>query len=262
MAENLFDRNSILNARKRANLDDMFLHKIARDEILERLAEVNRTFTAPAIVSGFPGLWDSTLHSAKLVLDDEELALTENTHDLVVHAMCLHAANDPVGQLIQCRRALTADGLFLAICFGGETLTELRTMLLNCESRVLGGVHPRVYPMADLRDLGGLLQRAGFSMPVADSFKQQATYRQFSTLVQDLRNMGETNSLSKRSKSVSSRSLFESVDTNWKDQKVTFEFVCLAGWSPHPDQPKPLRPGSGKVHLSDAIAALKTDKKD
>ena len=125
--------------------------------------------------------------------DAEILALEEGAHDLVVHALALHWSNDPVGQLVQARRALAPDGLFLAALFGGETLAELRAALAEAEIETLGGLSPRVAPMGEIRDLGGLLQRAGFALPVADSRRFDVSYPSALALMRDLRAMGETN---------------------------------------------------------------------
>ncbi len=131
--------------------------------------------------------------SPRTVADADVLPLAAETHDLVVHALALHWANDPVGQLVQARRALRPDGLFLAALFGGETLDELRAALAEAEVEALGGLSPRVAPMGEIRDLGGLLQRAGFALPVADSRSFDVSYPTPVHLMRDLRAMGETN---------------------------------------------------------------------
>ena len=166
----LTDRPALLRNRRRADRDPaLFLQERAADEIQERLAEVNRTFTAPAIVTAFPELWRDRLPGARIVADDEVLALEPGAHDLVIHALCLHWANDPVGQLVQCRRALRPDGLFMGVLFGGSTLSELRACLTEAEVAVTNGLSPRILPIGEIRDLGALLQRAGFALPVADA---------------------------------------------------------------------------------------------
>ena len=167
----LFDRPALTRARNRTlrRGQDLFLHEALADEIQERLIEVNRTFTAPAVVSGFPDFWGKRFPDAKQVADNDRLDLGESQHDLVIHALCLHWANDPVGQLVQSRLALRPDGLLIAALFGGQTLQELRMALAEAETRVTGGLSPRVAPMGEIRDLGGLIQRAGLALPVADS---------------------------------------------------------------------------------------------
>lgn len=196
----LTDRTALEAARARAARigPARFLHDEARLEVEERLKDVNRTFTAPALVCGQPGLWADLFPGAPVVADEDRLELAQGAHDLVVHAMALHWADDPVGQIIQCHRALRPDGLFLAVAFGGRTLAELRTALAEAEVTVTGGLSPRVAPMPEIRDLGGLLQRAGLGLPVADSLPLRVSYPDLAALMHDLRAMGETNALADR----------------------------------------------------------------
>jgi SAM-dependent methyltransferase len=239
----------------------LFLHRIARADIEERLVEVNRTFTAPAVVTGFPDIWADFRTDGVLVPDDELLDLQPQAHDLVIHAMGLHWANDPVGQLVQCRRALKPDGLCIAVLPGGETLAELRASLAEAEAMVSGGLSPRVVPMAEIRDLGALMQRAGFALPVADSSRQVVQYRSLSGLFRDLRAMGETNALASRLRTFTSRQLFAAAEAIYGASfrtadghlKATFELQFLTGWAPHDSQQTPLRPGSAKARLADAL---------
>lgn len=257
----LFDRRALALHRARARDDALFLHHASVDEVQDRLSMVNRTFTDPAIVTPFASVWANRLPNAKIVADDEVLALAPEAHDLVIHAMALHWANDPVGQLIQCRRALRPDGLLLAICLGGETLTELRAALGQSEIAVTQGLSPRVIPMPELRDLGSLLQRAGLTLPVADSLPLQAEYRDIYHLMQDLRAMGETNALTERLKNPTRRAVFDAAQKLYAKHfsspsgrlKATFELICLTAWSPDDSQPKPLRPGSAKTRLAEAL---------
>ncbi|SDX69894.1 Methyltransferase domain-containing protein [Ruegeria halocynthiae] len=222
---------------------------------------VNKTFKAPAVVTPFPHVWEGLWPEARIIKDDEVLDLTSGTHDLVIHAMALHWANDPVGQLIQCHRALKPDGLLLAVCLGGDTLQELRAALGQAEIEVTGGLSPRIAPMAELRDLGALLQRAGLALPVADKATLSAEYRDLTHLMQDLRQMGETNALANRLKQPTRRVVFEKAQelysahfTTAKGRlAATFELVCLTGWAPDDNQPKPLRPGSARMRLADAL---------
>lgn len=264
-APSLFDRAAILRHRARAQDEALFLHRAAVDEVQDRLSMVNKSFKAPAIVAPFPQVWSDILPKAVLVSDDDTLALQPGAHDLVIHAMALHCANDPVGQLIQCHRALRPDGLLLVICLGGETLHELRAALGQAEVEVTGGLSPRIAPMAELRDMGGLLQRAGLALPVADAVPLTAEYRDIWHLMRDLRDMGEANALSARLKHPTKRSVFEAAQSIYADHfsapsgrlTTTFELICLTGWSPDESQPKPLRPGSAQMRLADA---LRTDE--
>ncbi len=256
----LTDRTALLRHRARAVPRGGFLHQIAIDEIQERLSEVNRTFTAPALVSGFPALWADALPWAAVAPDDETLSLTPGAHDLVVHAMSLHWANDPVGQMIQCRRALAPDGLFLSVAFGGRTLNELRACLAQAESEIAGGLSPRVAPMAEIRDLGALLQRAGLALPVADSLLQTVSYPDAFALMHDLRAMGEANALAQRLRHPTRSAVFARAaqiyaETHGRAGRITasFELIFLTGWAPHPDQQQPLRPGSAVTRLAEAL---------
>jgi hypothetical protein len=262
----LTDRSALqrhrARAKARADHDGaMFLHQIARSDIEERLIEVNRTFTSPAVVTGFPGFWRDFRPDAVIVPDDDLLALTPGVHDLVIHAMSLHWANDPVGQLVQCRRALRADGLCIAVLVGGSSLNELRASLAEAESRTLGGLSPRVLPMGEIRDLGALMQRAGLALPVADSVTQIVHYRDLARLVGDLRAMGETNALAARLRSPSRRGLFATAEAVYRAAypapdghlRATFELQFLTGWAPHDSQQVPLRPGSARSRLADAL---------
>lgn len=264
----LTDRAALSRNRARALKQgaELFLHEEAAAEIEERLSEVNKTFTAPAIVTGFFGPWAEILPDARIVADEEVLSLEPGAHDLVIHALSLHWANDPVGQLIQCRRALRPDGLFLAVLFGGRTLSELRAALAEAESRLVGGLSPRVLPMGEIRDLGALLQRAGFALPVADAVKKTVTYATAFHLIADLRAMGEGNALSHRPRRTAPRALFPEAariyaETFPADEgriTATFEMIFLTGWAPDDSQPKPLRPGSATARLADALGVTET----
>lgn len=265
----LADRAALARNRARARLSEAgFLHDVARDEIEERLKDVNRTFTSPAIVTPFPGAWSGLLPGAVLVPDAEALALGHGAHDLVIHAMGLHWADDPVGQIVQCRRALTPDGLFLAACFGGTTLSELRAALGRAEAEVLGGLSPRVAPMGEVRDLGALLQRAGLALPVADSLRKTATYSDAYALMADLRAMGEANALAARHRRPAPRRLFRRMAEIYAQDhpapggriRASFEIVFLTGWAPHDSQQRPLRPGSAMTRLADALGTTEFDE--
>ncbi len=269
----LTDRNALERFRARALRSGnpaLFLQEEAVLEINERLNEVNRTFTSVAIVTPFADLWRKYLPNAEIISDDELLNLKAEAYDLVIHSMSLHWANDFVGQLIQCRRALKPDGLFLGACFGGETLTELRVALAEAEVAISGGLSPRIAPMGEIRDLGALLQRAEFAMPVADTAIKTVTYANLSGLVTDLRLMGESNAQSQRRKSFAPRALFETASRIYADAfqaeegriAATFEIIFLTGWAPDESQPKPLRPGSASARLADVLNTLETPLPD
>lgn len=238
----------------------LFLQHDALAEVQDRLTEVNKSFTSPAVVTGFPQVW-AGLPRAMVVPDDDMLALMPGAHDLVVHGLSLHWANDPVGQLVQCRRALQPDGLFLGLMFGGQTLHELRSALAQAESEVTGGLSPRVLPMGEIRDLGALLQRAGFALPVADSFTRSVTYRDMGHLMHDLRAMGEGNALAARLRRPTRRAVMQRAADLYAQTyatadgriRATFEVICLTGWAAHDSQQKPLRPGSAVQRLAEVL---------
>lgn len=250
----LTDRPTL--ARNRARATALFLQEMARDEVQERQIEVNRTFTKPVVVTGFPQLWPDM----PSVEDADTLDLQPRAHDLVIHALSLHWANDPVGQLVQCRLAMQPDGWFIGLTFGGQTLQELRACLAEAEVEVTGGLSPRVLPMGEIRDLGSLMQRAGFGLPVADAFTTTVRYRDAFHLMRDLRAMGEGNALAARLRAPTRRAVFERAAEKYQalqgpDGRIpaTFEIVVLTGWAPHESQQKPLRPGSAKARLADAL---------
>jgi SAM-dependent methyltransferase len=266
----LFDPDLLARRRERAarlgGAD--FLHAEVVAEIAERLKEVNRSFHAAAVVGPRPALWARLLAAegvpvARAVTDAETLDLSEGAHDLVIHGLGLHWANDPVGQLVQARRALRPDGLLVAALFGGETLHELRRALAEAEVATTGGLSPRIVSMGGIRDLGALLQRAGFAMPVADGRHFDVTYASPLALMHDLRAMGETNVLRDRVRRPMPRALLAETLARYEatfglpDGRVpaSFDVVFLTGWAPAEDQPKPLRPGSAAVRLADALGA-------
>jgi len=263
----LTDRSALRRNRLRsARAPALFLEETAAEEIEDRLSMVNKTFQAPAVICARPGLWQARMPDARIVPDDDTLALEPGAHDLVIHAMCLHWANDPVGQLIQARRALVPDGLLLAGLFGGDTLADLRACLAQAESDLRGGLSPRVAPMGEIRDLGALLQRAGFALPVADGRRVPVSYASPLGLMRDLRAMGEANALAARPRHFTRRDVILRaadlyVRRHGDDEgriPATFELIFLTGWSPADSQPRPLRPGSASARLADALGTQET----
>jgi len=263
----LFDADLLALRRRRAarlGPEDV-LHEVVAADVEERLATVNRRFTAPAVVGPRAARWAALLGlpEARVVPDAAVLDLAPGAHDLVVHALALHWANDPVGQLVQARRALRPDGLLLAALYGGETLAELRAALAEAEVETLGGLSPRVAPMGEIRDLGALLQRAGLALPVADSRRYDLSYPDALALMRDLRAMGETNVLDGRLRRPTPRALLARAAAIYAARfggpdgrvRATFEVIFLTGWAPAPGQPKPLRPGSAAARLAEALGA-------
>ena len=201
------------------------------------------------------------LYLSKITKYKENLNLANGKYDLIIHGMALHWANDPVGQLIQARLALKNDGLMIAVCLGGTTLNELRNVFIEAETKLFGGIHPRFMPLAEIRDLGSLIQRAGFTLPVADSVITECLYNGFYKILHDLRAMAETNVLINRTKYFSRRGLFQYASELYQKQysrpgkmvSATYEHIYLTGWAPDPSQQKPLRPGSAQSRLADAL---------
>lgn len=221
-------------------------------------------------MTGFPEVWQGRLSNATIVRDDEVLQLDPGAHDLVIHALALHWANDPVGQLIQLRHALRSDGLCLTLSFGGQTLAELRAALAQAEAEVCGGLSPRILPMGEIRDLGALLQRAGFALPVADSVPLTASYETPIHLMRELRAMGEGNALAARLRHPTRRAVLLRAAEIYVDTfaapdgrvPATFEIITLTGWAPDDSQPQPLRPGSASHRLAEALGTKETKLKD
>jgi SAM-dependent methyltransferase len=196
--------------------------------------------------------------------DEERLPFAAASLDLIVSSLSLHWANDVVGALVQARLALKPDGLFIGALFGGATLTELRQSLTAAELELTGGAGPRVSPFADPSDAAGLLQRAGFALPVADVDRVRVRYDHPLKLMADLRRMGETSVLAERHPRPLTRKVlaraFEIYQRDFAgpDGRIaaTFEILTLTGWSPSEIQQKPLRPGSAKMRLADALGAV------
>ena len=242
----------------------------AADGIADRMADIKRNFQRVAIMGAgpfaVPGAdilhLDGALDLPGLRLTDEERPdLAPGGFDAVISGMTLHRINDPVGLLTQMRLALRPDGLLIAALFGGQTLQELRASFAEAEAQVEGGLSPRVSPMAEIRDLGGLLQRAGLALPVADVDRFTVEYQSPFHLMRDLRAMGEANPLSARRKTFTRRETMlrmaeiyaASFGTDSGRVGATFEIVYLTGWSPDASQQQPLRPGSAKTRLADAL---------
>lgn len=236
--------------------DGAFARALAASDAREKIDLLVETDLSRAMLAGRGGL--------RLVVDEERLPFAEGSLDLLVSTLALHWTNDLVGALIQIRRALKPDGLFIGAILGGATLTELRQCLLAAESELSGGAGLRVSPFADAFDGAALLQRAGFALPVADVDRVTVRYGHPIELLRDLRAMGETNVLLDRpraplARAVLMRAMALYVDRfSQADGKVpaTFEIVTLTGWAPHESQQKPLKPGSAKMRLADALGSV------
>ena len=213
------------------------------------------------IVAAAPSTDRADASSLHIVADEEALPFADGSLDLVVSALALQFVNDLPGTLIQVRRALKPDGLLLAAMIGGDSLNELREAFARAESEIEGGVSPRVAPFADVRDLGALLQRAGFALPVIDSDRLTVRYDTPLALMRDLRAMGATNVMTERRRVPLNRAtlqrMLEIYGERFADPdgrlRATFEVVWLTGWAPHDSQQKPLKPGSAARRLADVL---------
>ncbi|MGV8998054.1 MAG: methyltransferase domain-containing protein [Parvibaculaceae bacterium] len=285
-APEIFDRKLLRARRDRAaagfGTHDFLLSRVAED-MSERLGIITRNFSSVLDLgshTGFAGLLDlppqkigtpvsadlsaamvRQAGGARVVADEERLPFADKSFDLVLSALSLHWANDLPGALIQIRRALVPDGLFMGAILGGETLVELRQSMNEAEIECEGGLSPRVSPFADLRDVGALMQRAGFALPVVDNDRVCVTYKNPLALMKELRGMGETNAVAerrrvplKRATLMRAAEIYAEKFSN-SDGRVTatFEILMCAGWSPHESQQKPLKPGSATTRLADVL---------
>ncbi len=286
----VFDRAAVRAHRDRAAAGfagggDFLLREVA-DRLLLRLDDVKRRFAkvldlgchtgqlAPGFArrGGVELLVEADLSAAmarraagrcRLVADEEWLPFRESSFDLVVSALSLHWVNDLPGALVQINRALEPDGLLLGAMLGGETLHELREAFMRAEAEREGGVRPHVSPFPDVQDVGGLLQRAGFALPVVDTDRIAVTYEDAYALMADLRAMGEGNAVRERAPHFARRGTFDDVAARYRalfarpDGRVpaTFQVLYLAGWRPHKSQQKPARRGSGRVGMAEALSA-------
>lgn len=281
-APRTFDPNRVRLHRARAarsEHDAAFLREAVADDLAERLLAVNRRFERVLVIGsarefraavaaqpalqekiGFIVAADWHADGAdEIAIDPEHLPFAEESFDLVVSILALHWVNDLPGALIQIRRTLTPDGLFLGALFGGKTLTELRDALLGAESEIRGGAALRIAPFADALDMAGLLQRGGFALPVADRDTTTVRYGDPLHLLRDLRAMGETNALADAPPPLTRTILFRALAIYAERFGVdgrspaTFEIITATGWSPHESQQKPLKPGSAQMRLADAL---------
>ncbi|MBB3935971.1 methyltransferase domain-containing protein [Aureimonas phyllosphaerae] len=276
----LIDRRRV-RAAARAAPGASFLLDAVADELAERLSLVQRQFAVGVELAGHTGALAARLGEGGqverllrierdarflgpgegVVADEEALPLRDESVDLVLSPLSLHLTNDTPGVLVQIRRALRPDGLFLAALLGGETLNELRASLLTAEAEISGGASPRVAPFADLREAGSLLQRAGFALPVIDQDRLTVRYASMFELMRDLRDMGMSNMLHARARRPVGRQLFFRAADIYAERfadpdgrlRATFDVVYLSGWKPHESQQKPMKPGSATHSLAEAL---------
>jgi SAM-dependent methyltransferase len=234
--------------------DGSFARALAASDAAGKVGLLVEADLAPAMLAGRAG--------PRVALDEEHLPFAPGSLDLVVSSLSLHWANDLVGALVQIRQALKPDGLFLGAILGGATLTELRQALTDAELEVRGGAGPRVSPFADAYDAAGLLQRAGFALPVADVDRVTVRYDHMLALLTDLRAMGETSVLAEAADRPLTRAILLRAGEIYAERfseggrlAATFEILTLTGWAPHAAQPQPLRPGTARMRLADALGA-------
>lgn len=243
-----------------------FLWKHLGAALAERLLDIRRTFDTVLEIAPQDLVTSPKIKSKKRLAPEPVSIwpLEENSLDALISLGHLHWDNDPVGSLIQFRRALKPDGLFLGALFGGETLYELREAIAAAEMEILGGVSPRLSPFATLPDMAGLMQRAQFALPVVDGEKITVTYKNLTALVADLRGMGQTHAAAKRDRRILPKAFWPKVEEIYRARsatedgrlKATVEVFYLLGWCPDASQPKALKPGSAKARLSDALKTV------
>ena len=286
----VFDRRQVRRNRDRAAAGFAahdFLKREISERVADRMGDIQRRFPRLLDLGCHSGVLRDSLdprlgiewivgmdpserfaqqaatHGPALAAEEEYLPFAPASFDAVVSALSLHWVNDLPGALVQARLCLKPDGLFLGAMLGGETLHELRAVLTEAESEVLGGVGPRVSPFAELQDAAGLMQRAGFALPVVDSDLLTVTYENAFLLMRELRGMGEGNAVAGRRKSATPKSVFLRAAEIYQRRHGTpdgrivasFQIIYLTGWAPHPSQQKPLRPGSAAHRLADALNA-------
>lgn len=284
----VFDRALLRRRRNRAAAafaDHNFLYEETAERLIDRLDDVRRNFPTALDLGRGDGVLTSRLQGRKGIErlfglemspalaalnhqggllaagDEDALPFAPASFDLIISNLTLHFVNDLPGALIQARRALKPDGFFCAAVLGGETLTELRQALYEAEAEICGGVSPRVSPFAEIRDAGGLLQRAGFTLPVADRETITVTYADIFGLMRDLRGCGAANVVVNRRKAPVPRALFFAAAQRYAERwaepdgriPATFEVIFMAGWAPDPSQQQPLKPGQGQTFLGDYL---------
>ncbi len=292
--EPLFDPNLIRERRLRAMRTPHpgadFLMRHVCEDLAERLSAVERRFGVAAdLFSGSPLAGKAMLATGKVgdvvrietdrallagstgvVAPPETVPLAPESIELAVSLLTLQEANDVPGMLVQARRSLKPDGLFLGAMAGQGTLAELKESLLAAEAEVSGGVSPRVAPFADVREAGALLQRAGFALPVADVEQLTVRYDTMFGLMRDLRAMGATNPLAARSRRPATRAFFSRAAEIYAERfsdpdgrvRATFSIIWMSGWAPHASQQQPLKPGSGKVSLASVLGDATGGRRD
>lgn len=277
---NIFDKKQTRRNRTRAMLNDEkadFLLRWTANELQDRLDLIRKKFDRILQIGGAtPKIYDHALvmddvmdvvmddiaipHSS-LLGDAEYLPFCPNAFDLIISSFSLHHLNDLPGALIQINQSLKPDGLLIGAFLGGDTLKEFKECIQTAELEITGGLAPRTHPMIDIKQMGALMQRAGYALPVIDSEILTVEYQDIYALMRDLRNMGENNALNQRHQKFTSRNIFARADAIYTDRftngngriDATFEIIFISGWKPHESQQKPLKPGSAENSLFDIL---------
>jgi SAM-dependent methyltransferase len=263
----LFDHKQVKRNRKRSKnmpTDHNFLKQEIADRLNDRLLDINRKFHTICDLGGqslITSLFPESITDQISDFPSEILDIPENHYDLIISNLDVHWINDLPGALIQANQALRPDGLMMMSLFGGDTLHELRHSLITAEAEIIGGANTRISPFTDVRDIGSILQRAGFALPVTDMDTITVTYEHPIKLMHDLRGMGETNALFSRSRKFLRRDiLMRACEIYLNDFAnaegripATFQILYMTGWHPHESQQQPLKPGSGKISLKDTL---------
>jgi SAM-dependent methyltransferase len=291
-APHIFDNAARRRARARARrrtqrTGPAFFTQRCAEDTAERLRDISRCFEKALIIAP-AGFWpevvrrlpkdkiplsvnfcydgpqdhgDAQISGGALQAADDALPFDADSFDLVISILSLHSVNDLPGALMNISHILRSDGLMLAALFGGETLAQLRRGLYEVEAAHNGGISPHIAPMIDFQQAACLLQRAGFALPVVDSDRMTLSYGALGKLLSDLRDQGESNILVSRNKTALLQSIYHALDSHLKHAyaasktrfQMSFEILWMTGWSPHERQQKPLKPGSAKMSLADAL---------
>ncbi len=281
-AKQIFDRKLVRARRKRSHKfpTDPFLFQRCAHDICERILDIHRDFSSTLLI-GSPEITHSiattiqdklgyiihcdhsnTTQTKHVICSESDLPFADKSFDLVINTLSLHGVNNVPKALSEYKRVLMPDGLLIANLFGGTTLRNLRNTLYEAEESLYGRISPRVSPMITSEQATRLLQSAGFAMPVVDRDIIKINYKALASLFADIRRMGDSNALADRSKQSVSKRFFKKIEEIYKRDysdeksgklKATFEIIYLTGWSPHKDQPKPLKPGSATTRLADAL---------
>ncbi|MCI5060298.1 MAG: class I SAM-dependent methyltransferase [Alphaproteobacteria bacterium] len=278
----LFDRNLMAKRQTRFHshrYDVSFLLDFSEKEMRSRLELIKKKFPIALQIGGNTPLSDNILTSHKIerfftlnltsstnssiVADEELFPFANKSLNLVLSHLQLHTINDVPGTLIQIKNSLAPNGLFMASLCGNDTLFELRDALAQAEMAIKGGLSPRIYPFADIRQIGALIQRAGFALPVIDIERVTVTYDHMLRLLKDLQHMGQSNALLQRPRSLLRRDIIERTQEIYLEKysdpdgrlRASFDIIFMLGWAPHESQQQPLKPGSAKTRLADTLCA-------